>query len=140
MRDRIEVERLIAVAKRIGLHGVEDVEQHPIGCLCADYNGIGPEFFPERLRRAIDSLAEDLQPAAMIHDFRWSHADGSEDDFNFSNTELEVNFSLIAKSFPVYHPKRYYLAYVGKKFAYLCRAYGYIPYVLACKNNKGTEQ
>ena len=136
MADFEETAAVLKEAKRLGLYGVDEVSAHPLACLSADYNGIGPASFPERLRKFVDDLTPDLKPAALVHDFRWSHSDGSLEGFDYSNTELEMNCLKIAQTFPWWHWKRYYLERIGRTYAALCREFGYIPYIKAFKEQK----
>jgi len=134
--NRNDVYILVSEAVELGLFGSDDVAFHPIECLSTDYNGIGPECFHEKLRNALDSLADELRPACLIHDFRWSHSDGSLDEFRASNTELEMNCRKIAKSHPWYSFRRYYLLLTGISFSRLCSQFGLLPYLSAFYKSK----
>lgn len=136
MAELEETAAVLMEAQSLGLYGVDEVSAHPLACLAADYNGIGPASFPDRLRRFVDRLTPDLKPAALIHDYRWSHSDGSLEGFYYSNTELEMNCLKIAYSFPWWHWKRYYLERAGRAYAAICRELGYIPYIKAFNKQK----
>ena len=131
-----DVKAILDEAVRLKLHGVEDLVKHPIECLGTDYNGIGPSCFPEKLREYLDSLAPAFQPAALIHDFRWSHSDGSEAAFEASNLELEMNCNIIAKQKPVWHPQRYLMLWSANTFVDIVKRFGWIAYQFAYTNQE----
>ena len=129
MSDTQTVIRLLAQARFYQLSGVDYVERFTIEQLAADYNGIGPAWFPAALRRAIDRLSADLQCVALIHDVRWAHSDGSLREFEASNAELEANGVKVANAkYAWWHPKRYVIRRKARAFADLCGDFGWSAY------------
>ena len=140
MSDPQTAQRLLAQAKHYGLSGADFCARLPIETLAADYNGIGPEWFPDCIRRAIDKLSADLQCVAMIHDVRFAHADGSTRAFNEANAELESNGRKVADAkFSWYNPKRYLVRREAHVFADLCQRFGWTAYVAACVKGDNTD-
>ena len=59
--------------------------------LAREYNGIGPAFFPEKLREKTTKFLSLFEPAALIHDLRNFESDGSEEKFHLANAEFLAN-------------------------------------------------
>ncbi|MBQ2436518.1 MAG: hypothetical protein II265_00360 [Clostridia bacterium] len=75
------------------------------------YNGIGPEEWPEEWRRAITRCFDIFQPAALIHDLRFTYASGARRDFYFANIEFHNNCLKLARySIPWWRVLRRFLA------------------------------
>ena len=85
-----DIEALIATARAAELEGVELLEADP-EALAVKFNGIGPESWPEKWRDAITKGLRYFAPAALIHDLRYSYADGTRRQFNFANVEFHNN-------------------------------------------------
>ena len=132
MSDLDTVKRMLAMCRAYGLGGFLFALSFPPEQLAKDFNGIGPEWFPEKLRTAIDRLSADLMPAAFIHDVRYAHNDGSTRQFNEANAELEANGYLIADAkYPWWHIRRYLVRHEARVFARLCNQFGWVAYVAA---------
>ena len=85
-----EIEALIATARAAKLEGLELLNADP-EALAVKYNGIGPESWPEEFRDAVTKGFAYFQPAALIHDLRFTFADGSRFQFKFANVEFHNN-------------------------------------------------
>lgn len=131
-----KVRQLRAQARAYGLSGVTFLDRFSDDELAAIYNGIGPEWFPAKLRRAIDELHRDLECVALIHDVRFATNDGSTAQFNFANAELEANGVLVANAkYAWYDPRRYIRRRQARIFADLCQSFGWSAYIAANVNN-----
>lgn len=129
MSDTDTVIRMLCLCYRYDLSGYEFCRQFPNSVLAEDFNGIGPEWFPEKLREFIDALEDDLLPAAFVHDVRWSHSDGTLLAFSASNEELRENCKRIAfGKYSWWDPRRYLRWRTGVVFARLCNAFGLSAY------------
>lgn len=129
----VEAAKLLQRCFELKLHGVDFIVQHNIQDLAKAYNGIGPEWMPKELRKAIDALSPELKPAAFIHDARFTFSDGSREQFNVANDELEANGILIAKArFKWWDIRRYTTKYKAKAYAELCRKFGWEAYKRGC--------
>lgn len=127
MIDEVKELRRICVERRLsGLSFLDGLTDEQID---ADYNGIGPEWFPAAARRAVDVLCDEFRPPAMIHDVEWSHSDGSREKFEASNERLYVNCCVMAKaSCAWYNPRRYVLLRRARLFRDLCSRFGWSAY------------
>ena len=105
-----EIEELIATARDAKLEGVELLNGDP-EAIALVYNGIGPEEWPEEWRRAITRCFDIFQPAALIHDLRFTYASGTRRDFYFANIEFNNNCLKLARySIPWWRVLRRFLA------------------------------
>ena len=105
-----EIEELIATARDAKLEGVELLNGDP-EAIALVYNGIGPEEWPEEWRRAITRCFNLFQPAALIHDLRFTYASGTRRDFNYANVEFHNNCLKLARySIPWWRVLRRFLA------------------------------
>ena len=60
MSDVKTAQRLLAQAKHYELSGYEFCARLPLDTIAREYNGIGPEWFPDCIRRAIDTAERRL--------------------------------------------------------------------------------
>lgn len=77
-------------AERLNLDGTElfDLGED---VLAREYNGIGPEFFPAKLRDKVTEHLALFEPAALIHDLRNYLSDGMRRRFHRANDEFLRN-------------------------------------------------
>lgn len=123
------VYQLLAECIVYGLKGMDFVVSLPIDDIVKAYNGIGPSWFPEKLREAIDKLDPVLRPIALPHDCMFTYNDGSREWFDKANNELEENgLALADAKFAWYNPRRYLTRYRALTYAMLCRKYGWEAY------------
>ena len=132
-----EIEELIATARDAKLEGVELLNGDP-EAIALVYNGIGPEEWPEEWRRAITRCFDLFQPAALIHDLRFTYASGTRRDFNFANIEFHNNCLKLARfSIPWWRVLRRFLA-DGSALAFyeaVSSQFGWDAYVKATSKN-----
>ena len=132
-----EIEELIATARAAKLEGVEVLNGDP-EAIALVYNGIGPEEWPEEWRRAITRCFDLFQPAALIHDLRFTYANGTRRDFNFANIEFHNNCLKLARfSIPWWRVLRRFLA-DGSALAFyeaVSSQFGWDAYVKATSKN-----
>lgn len=113
-------------ALRIGLEGCEVFGMLDDETKSKEWNGIGPDRMPKKVRDFLDKLFADALPAACIHDFRFVIG-GSKKKFHESNSELKWNLKKCLR----YYRKHYTLiGYWMTRFeinvaVYLCNKYGY---------------
>ena len=102
------VENLIEKSKALGLMGLNFILSFGIDAICKAYNGIGPQFLPEKLRDKVTSFLGIFEPAALVHDLRFDRSDGTRESFDYANCEFFVNCHKCAKaSYPWWSWKRY---------------------------------
>ena len=103
-----EVMKVIGRAKELKVMGLGFLESNSIEDVCRDYNGIGPQFLPERLRDKVTSLLAIYEPAALVHDLRFGKSDGTREAFDYANCEFYVNCHKCAKAaYPWWSWRRY---------------------------------
>lgn len=97
------------------------------------YNGIGPDRFPEWLRKIITGYGEIFEPAALIHDVRY-HIGGTKKDFTSANDEFRENCYLLVKGkYEWWRPMRYILMNKGRRWSNYCEEFGLSGYNLTKK-------
>lgn len=103
-----EVAGLLQEALCAGLMGAEWVAAKGFRWLAEAYNGIGPEFFGEDLRKKTSRWFAIFKPAALIHDGRNHVSDGTRKNFDLANIEFRFNcFILADRAYPWWNWKRY---------------------------------
>ena len=125
---------LRAQACYYGLDGADNLGRYSDEDLASIYNGIGPEWFPEPLRKFIDRLHPDLRCVALVHDVDFHEGDGSREKFTVANRRLRVNGHRVAKAkYAWYNPMRYWIMWESSRFDNLCQAFGWGAYQEACR-------
>ena len=89
------VRNLLYECEVYNLEGRKITRRFCLDELCKIYNGIGPDRFPEALRKALDTLHPALLPVALIHDVQY-HTGGSKKDFTAANNMFKTNGKLVA--------------------------------------------
>jgi len=141
MSDVETVRRMLSQVSFFELHGQELVYSLPIATLAEDFNGIGPEWFPEQLRKAIDRMHSDFLPVAFVHDVMWSHSDGSISGFDHSNDCFLINgYKVARKKYGWYDPRRYWRMRQARMFAELCQVFGMSAYLTAYHKQKNRKE
>ena len=88
-------------------------------------NGIGAAWMPESSRKLLNKRFPVLQTAAMIHDVRYSHGLGTDQDFHQANEELYENGIILAcNKFGWWNPVRYIVIYDARRLARVCNIFG----------------
>lgn len=106
--EKSKVEQLIEKAKSLNLMGLRFILGFSIDAICKAYNGIGPQFLPEKLRNKVTSFLGIFEPAALGHDLRSDQSDGTRESFDYANFEFYVNCHKCAKdAYPWWNWKRY---------------------------------
>lgn len=127
-----EVRELLRHAVNYRLDGVAFAMTFPLVVLAKDYNGVGPEWFPSWARKILDNICRVMLPMVLIHDVRFSHSDGSVEQFVAANDELRANGYKIAESeYAWYNPMRYLVKHRVRVLYRLCRDFGWTAYVAA---------
>ena len=103
-------------------------------------NGIGPEWFPAKLRKLIDKLNPTLKSVAQNHDLGYYYGRGTLGDFSRQNDAFAINGIKAAKArYKWYDVRRYWVMKQAAKFAARCEAWGWPAYVAAIKERKADE-
>ena len=76
--------------------------------MAAEYNGIGPDSLPEEVRGKLTEWLALFEPAALIHDLRFSQSNGCRQAFISANEEFLENCKRLAKAeYGMFSWKRY---------------------------------
>ena len=103
-------------------------------------NGIGPSWFPAKLRTLIDKLNPTLMVVAQNHDLGYYYGRGTLGDFTRQNDAFAINGVKVAKAkYKWYDIRRYWVMKQAAKFAARCEAWGWPAYVAAIKERKADE-
>ena len=108
---------------------------------CYICNGIGAYWFPEILRKAIDSLLPELIPVAHNHDIGFSLGEESKECFKKNNDAFKTNGYKMAKyKHAWYSPRRYRVMFCAWDFARLCQKYGWKTYLNGIRKYKAQKE
>ena len=125
-----EIKELKNLAEEFQLENREIIGKYTMEELCAIYNGIGPDRFPEVLRTALDKLNPSLRPVALIHDVQF-YVGGTREDFTAANTLFKTNGKRMAfATYGWYDPRRYIVWNKARQFGNLCELFGLKGYNL----------
>ena len=106
--DKSKVEEIVEKARALNIMGMDFVLSFSVDAICKAYNGIGPQFLPEKLRNKVTSYLSVFEPAAMPHDLRFEMSDGTRASFDYANCEFFVNCHKCAKAaYPWWSWRRY---------------------------------
>lgn len=123
-RSEEEIEELMRRAVDGGLEGLEIFERFTIAEIAQIYNGIGPDSFPDWLRRIVTASAPVLEPAALIHDLEYEIG-GDEINFELANNRFEHNCcKLIRAAYGWWNPIRYLCLNRSRRWAEWCQIFG----------------
>lgn len=107
------------------------------GKACYICNGIGAYWFPEILRKLINSLNPDLVIVAQNHDLGFALGEESEEAFAAINAAFRENGYKVAKyKHAWYSPRRYRTMFKAWNFARLCQKYGWKTYLNGIRKYK----
>lgn len=122
------VEEIIFKIKFLGLEGLEVLTKFSTNEIRSIYNGIGPDNFPEWLRKIITESAGIFEPAALIHDLRFSIG-GTDEDYQKANDEFERNAKTLVKhKYSWWNYKRYIWLNKARRWANYCRIFGKVAW------------
>lgn len=102
------IDALVRAAVVAELDGCDFLASFDYEELAREYNGIGPEWLPEKWRAKASDYLELFAPAALIHDMRFAQSDGTNHGFVCANMEFRDNcLKLADAAHPWYSWKRY---------------------------------
>ena len=123
-----EISRLLSVVRQYNLNGREILEHYSAEELGKIYNGIGPDRFPDWLRKITTEANGLFEPAALIHDVRY-HIGGTFEDFTAANDEFRENcYTLVEAAYAWYDPRRYKWLFRAWRYAGYCEEFGWEGY------------
>ena len=140
MMTQKELEAARKEATRLNLAGASLLMETQDDIILRVCNGIGPEWFPADLRKAIDALHPSLKTVAIIHDLAYYFGDGTTQAFRQANADFAANGIKIAcDRYGWYNPLRYIARHEAAKFARLCDIGGSIAYKKAIKEREEAD-
>lgn len=106
----MNVGEIITIIQEVGL-SLPPAFQHetPMELSCF-YNGVGADWFPERLRRAVTMVLERMEPLAFIHDVEFGTAPRSYMAFTRAQLRWVYNAAKLALFFYREHRLRFFIA------------------------------
>ena len=126
--DKENILRCITVAMQCNLQGREILTGFTFDQIMDIYNGLGPDRFPEWMRKIITLANGLLEPAALIHDLRF-HIGGTKADFTAANTEFRENcYALVDAAYSWYDPRRYIWRFRAWRYSNYCQDFGWEGY------------
>ncbi len=60
----------------------------------ANYNGCGAQWMPSKLRDKLDDVTEIYKLCIIIHDWDFSHSNGTKKNFNIANNRFKKNMKI----------------------------------------------
>lgn len=133
-------QELIAIRSevfRLCLSGMMDIVSMPIDELDQVYNGTGPEFLPDRVRRGLDDALRPFLPSVMVHDVDFDRSDGTVGSFRRANRRLLRNCIICAcDAHPWWSWRRYVLIAEAFVVYRACQRFGWIAWLLAYNKNQ----
>lgn len=127
--------------ERLRLDGWEYVTSVPYDILKASYNGTGPEFLSENIRKRLDSITKPFLPAIMVHDLDFTRSDGTIISFNKANNRILKNcIKCAADTHPWYSWRRYALMAEAIVIYRACQKFGWIAWRSAYLKNKHKKE
>lgn len=130
-----QIESLVSKAVCYGLSGSEGLACTPIKDLVAQYNGVGPEWLNSRLpdvAKRVTDYCSIIEPAILIHDWRFSKSDGTRQSFNLANMELRDNINKIARiQYPsmILSKQWWRIRATGRLFFDACNDFGWTAWI-----------
>lgn len=118
------IDALIQECRLLQMDDAQIIDNYTMEEIAQIYNGIGPEKFPDGLRRAITFLHPSFAAASLLHDLEY-HRGGSPAQFRRSNWRLARNAAKsVKKRYNAWHILRYLLLFKALRFAWYCQIFG----------------
>lgn len=121
---RERIKDLVGQAIESELEGTWIFQRYTITELAEIYNGIGPDWMPEKLRDLCTKYGWLFEPAALIHDIEY-FLGGSEEDFKNSNERFKRNgYKLARAEFSQWNPCRLVWLNRARRWGNWCQLFG----------------
>ena len=116
---------LIQKARDLKLENVEILDRYSVDEVSAIYNGIGPDRFPDWLRKIVTESAELFEAAALIHDVEYDEG-GTREQFTAANDRFRRNcYTLVKDRYGWYDPRRYLWMNKARRWSNYCELFGW---------------
>ena len=121
----MKIEELIRKIKTMELEGAEILDRFTAEAIGKIYNGIGPDRFPDWLRKIVTESAGIFEPAAVIHDVEYDIG-GTWQDFTDANERFRRNCDRLVKAeYPWWSLLRYAWLNKARRWANYCQLFGW---------------
>lgn len=116
---------LIQKARDLKLENVEILDRYSEAEIAEIYNGIGPDRFPDWLRKIVTESAELFEAAALIHDVEYDEG-GTREQFTAANDRFRRNcYTLVKDRYGWYDPRRYLWMNKARRWSNYCELFGW---------------
>lgn len=121
----MSVKELIKKARELRLENVEILDRYSEAEISEIYNGIGPDRFPDWLRKIVTESAELFEAAALIHDVEYDEG-GTREQFTAANDRFRRNcYTLVKDRYGWYDPRRYLWMNKARRWSNYCELFGW---------------
>lgn len=119
------VKELIRKARALNLENVEILGRYSEEEISRIYNGIGPDRFPDWLRKIVTESAELFEAAALIHDVEYDEG-GTREQFTAANDRFRRNcYTLVKDRYGWYDIRRYLWMNKARRWSNYCELFGW---------------
>lgn len=119
------VKELIQKARKLHLENVEILDRYSEEEISRIYNGIGPDRFPDWLRKIVTESAELFEAAALIHDVEYDEG-GTREQFTAANDRFRRNcYTLVKDRYGWYDIRRYLWMNKARRWSNYCELFGW---------------
>lgn len=116
---------LIQKARELRLENVEILDRYSEEEISRIYNGIGPDRFPDWLRKIVTESAELFEAAALIHDVEYDEG-GTREQFTAANDRFRRNcYTLVKDRYGWYDIRRYLWMNKARRWSNYCELFGW---------------
>lgn len=116
---------LIQKARELRLENVEILDRYSEEEISRIYNGIGPDRFPDWLRKIVTESAELFEAAALVHDVEYDEG-GTREQFTAANDRFRRNcYTLVKDRYGWYDPRRYLWMNKARRWSNYCELFGW---------------
>ena len=121
----MSVKELIRKARALNLENVEILGRYSEEEISRIYNGIGPDRFPDWLRKIVTESAELFEAAALIHDVEYDEG-GTREQFTAANDRFRRNcYTLVKDRYGWYDIRRYLWMNKARRWSNYCELFGW---------------
>lgn len=121
----MELHDLIQKARELRLENVEILDRYSEEEIGRIYNGIGPDRFPDWLRKIVTESAELFEAAALIHDVEYDEG-GTREQFTAANDRFRRNcYTLVKDRYGWYDIRRYLWMNKARRWSNYCELFGW---------------
>lgn len=118
-------QELISKAYRLNLEGVHILDKYSVDEIGKIYNGIGPDRFPDWLRKIVTESASLFEAAALIHDVEYGEG-GTREQFTAANDRFRRNcYTLVKDRYSWYDIRRYLWMNKARRWSNYCQLFGW---------------